>query len=114
VFVLPCSPPELLKEIILIDDGSDMRHLGNDLEAYIARLPKVRLLRQPKRMGLVLARMKGAEVATAETFTVLDSHVEVQEGWLPPLMARMKVRFVRLCHLVRLHSAVLKICKRFN
>lgn len=60
--VLNRSPPELLKEIILIDDGSDKPHLGDPLEDYIQHLPKVRLVRQPKRRGLVLARLKGAEV----------------------------------------------------
>ena len=60
--VLNRSPPELLKEIVLIDDGSDKPHLLEPLDAYIARLPKVRIVRQPKRAGLVLARLKGAEV----------------------------------------------------
>jgi polypeptide N-acetylgalactosaminyltransferase len=41
-------------------------------------------------MGLVKARLRGADAATAETFTVLDSHIEVQTGWLEPLMRRMK------------------------
>ena len=42
------------------------------------------------RSGLVKARLKGISEATAETFTVLDSHIEVEEGWCEPLMARMK------------------------
>eukprot|EP00040_Diaphanoeca_grandis_P030364 m.179399 g.179399 ORF g.179399 m.179399 type:complete len:638 (+) comp31973_c0_seq1:195-2108(+) len=88
--VLNRTPPQLLKEIILIDDGSSLEHLKEPLERYIAKLPKVRLVRQPSRKGLVQARLKGAEIATAETFTVLDSHIEVQPGWLPPLMRRMK------------------------
>ena len=74
----------------MIDDGSDRAHLMQELEDHIKLLPKVRLHRQPKRMGLVKARLKGAELATAETFTVLDSHIEVQPGWLEPLMRRMK------------------------
>lgn len=49
--VLNRSPPQLLKEIILIDDGSDKAHLKEPLEAYIARLPKVRLIRQEERKG---------------------------------------------------------------
>ena len=50
----------------------------------------MRLHRQPERLGLVKARLKGAELAVAETFTVLDSHIEVQERWLEPLMRRIK------------------------
>jgi polypeptide N-acetylgalactosaminyltransferase len=75
-----------LKEIILIDDGSDKPYLQQPLDDYLKFLPKVKLLRQPERMGLVKARLRGAEACAAETFTVLDSHIEVQEGWLEPLM----------------------------
>jgi polypeptide N-acetylgalactosaminyltransferase len=46
-------------------------------------------VRLPQRSGLVIARLKGIAEATAETFTVLDSHIEVQPGWLEPLMQRI-------------------------
>lgn len=88
--VLNRSPPELLCEIILVDDHSDHEWLGAPLEEYIKLLPKVRLIRMPVRGGLVKARLKGAEEARAETFTVLDSHIEVEPGWLEPIMHRMR------------------------
>ena len=50
---------------------------------------KVRLFRQPERSGLVKARLRGVEEATADTFTVLDSHIEAQDGWLEPLMQQI-------------------------
>eukprot|EP00052_Salpingoeca_macrocollata_P010883 m.84081 g.84081 ORF g.84081 m.84081 type:complete len:558 (-) comp17769_c0_seq2:57-1730(-) len=84
--VLNRSPPELLKEIILVDDGSSKAWLKEPLEEYVKLLPKVRLVRQPQRSGLVRARLRGAMEATAETFTILDSHIEVSPGWLEPLM----------------------------
>ena len=37
------SPEELLKEIILVDDASDMDHLKDDLANYMSQYPKVRL-----------------------------------------------------------------------
>ena len=89
--VLNRSPPQLLKEIILVDDGSDAPHLGAPLQEYVDALgPKVRLIRQGSRTGLVQARLAGMRAATAETVTVLDSHIEVQERWLEPLMSRMR------------------------
>ena len=88
--VLNRSPPQLLKEIILVDDGSDAKHLGAELDAYVAALPKTRLIRQGGRTGLVQARLAGMRAATAETVTVLDSHIETQDGWLEPLMSRMR------------------------
>jgi hypothetical protein len=47
--VLNRSPPQLLREIVLVDDGSDRAALGAPLERCVAALPKVRLVRQPRR-----------------------------------------------------------------
>lgn len=87
--VLNRSPPKLLHEIILVDDGSDKPWLGTELDRHVALLPKTRLVRLPQRSGLVKARLRGAEEARGETITVLDSHIEVQPGWLEPLMQRI-------------------------
>ena len=87
--VLDRSPPDLLHEIILVDDGSDAEWLKKPLEDYIALLPKVRLVRMEKRLGLMATRVMGAKVATGETVTFLDAHIEVNHGWLEPLMARI-------------------------
>lgn len=88
--VLNRTPPQLLKEIILVDDGSDKPWLGQELEDYVHLLPKVRLVRNAQRSGLVKARLRGIQEATAQTFTILDSHIEVEQGWCEPLMARIK------------------------
>lgn len=62
--VLNRSPPELLEEIVLIDDFSDKLHLRVPLDAYWPRMPaKVRLFRTDKRQGLIRARVIGAKRA---------------------------------------------------
>jgi len=87
--VLNRSPPELLHEIILVNDGSKQLNL-TALEQNIKQLPaKVTLLHHDKQRGLVQARLTGARAATGQTITVLDSHIEVQKGWLEPLMKRI-------------------------
>ena len=45
----PCSlparsPEELLHEIILVDDASDMDHVKGELDRYLAQYPKVSFL----------------------------------------------------------------------
>lgn len=88
--VLNRTPPQLLQEIILVDDGSDKPWLLGPLEEYVRLLPKVKLVRNAQRSGLVKARLRGIQESTADTFTVLDSHIEVEEGWCEPLMARIR------------------------
>ncbi|KAK2836411.1 hypothetical protein Q7C36_014280 [Tachysurus vachellii] len=88
--VLETSPDILLNEVILVDDYSDREHLKEPLEKYIADLRKVRLIRARKREGLVRARLLGASIATGDVLTFLDCHCECHEGWLEPLLHRIK------------------------
>ncbi|XP_074543072.1 polypeptide N-acetylgalactosaminyltransferase 12 isoform X2 [Halichoeres trimaculatus] len=88
--VLETSPDILLKEVVLVDDYSDRDHLKEPLERYIAGLRKVRLIRATKREGLVRARLLGASITTGEVLTFLDCHCECHEGWLEPLLHRIK------------------------
>lgn len=88
--VIDRSPRHLLKEIILVDDGSQAEHLGKPLEEYILTLPvSVHIIRQANRTGLMKARIAGARLAIGETLTFLDSHIDASIGWLEPLMARI-------------------------
>ncbi|XP_040038065.1 polypeptide N-acetylgalactosaminyltransferase 10 isoform X2 [Gasterosteus aculeatus] len=87
--VLNRSPPQLLAEVILVDDFSDKEHLKGALEEYMTRMPKVRVLRTRKREGLIRTRLLGAAAAKGEVITFLDSHCEANANWLPPLLDRI-------------------------
>ena len=64
-------------------------HLGWRLEQYLKPLTKVRLLRSSERQGIVKSRLRGAEVSSGDVLVYLDSHCEVNYGWLEPLLARI-------------------------
>uniref|UniRef100_A0A1Q3G2S0 Polypeptide N-acetylgalactosaminyltransferase n=1 Tax=Culex tarsalis TaxID=7177 RepID=A0A1Q3G2S0_CULTA len=87
--VLDRSPEHLVKEVILVDDFSDMPHTQKQLEDYFEAYPRVKIVRAPKREGLIRARLLGARYATAPVLTYLDSHCECTTGWLEPLLDRI-------------------------
>lgn len=102
------TPENLLYEIVLVDDYSDNEDLEG-LQQYIksSSFNAVKLFRSEKREGLIRARIFGARQAKGEaskstpnrragdllTFQVLiylDSHIEVNQGWIEPLLAVIK------------------------
>nr|CAD7260064.1 unnamed protein product [Timema shepardi] len=103
--VIDRTPPNLLHEVILIDDFSDIDGLHEEIKTYIASnfMEKVILLRTQRREGLIRARMFGAKAASGGVYSsspdtrrycpqalvFLDSHVEVNQDWLQPLLTRI-------------------------
>ncbi|XP_077980245.1 polypeptide N-acetylgalactosaminyltransferase 13-like [Glandiceps talaboti] len=88
--VINRSPSHLLKEIILVDDGSDYKYFKVQLEVYVKLLPvKVLVKHLKQRSGIVRARLHGIDMASAEVLTFLDSHCECTDNWLEPLLARI-------------------------
>lgn len=108
------SPKHLLREILLVDDASTrstlenrqtkkkiwitkvlflstIEFLGKQLDDYVATLPvQTKVLRLPKREGIIAARLLGANNASGEVLTFLDAHCECTVGYLEPLLVRVK------------------------
>ncbi|CAH8605420.1 unnamed protein product [Heterobilharzia americana] len=87
--VLNRAPPQLLKEIILVDDGSSREYLKDNLDNFLSSTypsGKVRVVHLKKREGLIRAKLAGAREATGDVLIFLDSHCEAGVNWLPPLL----------------------------
>lgn len=73
---------DLLEEIVLVDDFSQREDLHEKLEHHLRRFGnKVRLIRSHNRLGLIRAKMVGAQFSKGEVLVFLDSHCETSEGW---------------------------------
>ncbi|WKY00831.1 hypothetical protein Q1695_015115 [Nippostrongylus brasiliensis] len=84
------SPPQLLKEVILVDDNSQREELKDKLDQHIRRFKGlVRIIRKNVRHGLIRAKLAGAREATGDVIVFLDSHCEANVGWLEPLVQRI-------------------------
>jgi polypeptide N-acetylgalactosaminyltransferase len=68
-----------------------MDHLKEQLDDWVADWagPKVKVVRSKERVGLIRARLLGAQHVTAPVITYLDSHCECTDGWLEPLLDRI-------------------------
>ncbi|KAH7731746.1 Protein GLY-9 a [Aphelenchoides avenae] len=89
--VINRSPRHLLHEIVLVDDFSQRDELRGKLEKHLGRFyGRVKLFRSPERLGLIRAKIVGAEAAIGDVVVFLDSHCEANSGWLEPILQRIK------------------------
>lgn len=114
--VITRTPERLLREIILVDDYSTRSDIKGLLDDYIKyyfntyprkdkSLPLVRVIRLQERKGLIRARLSGADVAQGDVLLFLDSHCEVTELWIEPLVQRIKEdRTVFICPVIDIIS----------
>lgn len=106
--VLDRTPAYLLHEVILVDDHSELEELKDGLDQYVRNelQGKVKLVRNPRREGLIRGRMIGASHATGEVLVFLDSHCEVNQAWLQPLLAPIqRDRHTVVCPVIDIISA---------
>lgn len=86
------TPSPLLKEVILVDDNSDNAELKSRLDRYVQqRYPGlVKVVRNPRREGLIRARLRGWRAASAPVVGFFDAHVEFSAGWAEPALTRIR------------------------
>lgn len=91
--VIKRTPSLILKEIILVDDHSDLEELKTDLRAKLDVLEtseKIKIIRNEKREGLIRSRVYGSRSAIGDVLIFLDSHIEVNQNWIEPLLNLIK------------------------
>lgn len=83
------TPEKLLHEIIMYDDYSES-HLSIEsaLKDYATGKgwSKIKFVAAKERQGLIRAKTLAAREATGDILVILDSHCEVNQKWLEPLL----------------------------
>src|SRR5688572_18002811 len=76
----------ILKEVIVVDDGSKDR-TPELVQEFSAREPIVRLLRQPKNAGKTAAIQRALHEATGDVLIVQDADLECKPAEIPDVVA---------------------------
>ncbi|CAK9105798.1 Polypeptide N-acetylgalactosaminyltransferase 6 (Polypeptide GalNAc transferase 6) (GalNAc-T6) (pp-GaNTase 6) (Protein-UDP acetylgalactosaminyltransferase 6) (UDP-GalNAc:polypeptide N-acetylgalactosaminyltransferase 6) [Durusdinium trenchii] len=74
-------PPGLLREIIVVDDGSQPPLSESYLTQEVLDRYGVTLIRHAETVGLIGAKKDGGDAATGEIIVFFDCHVAPQPGW---------------------------------
>lgn len=80
-----------------MNDHSPKGFFYEKLEAYIKEnFTNVKMIVLPERLGLIRARIEGANIAVGDVLIFLDSHCETSTNWLPPLLEPIALNY-RVC-----------------
>jgi polypeptide N-acetylgalactosaminyltransferase len=84
------TPHELIEEVILVNDYSELKYLYEPLQNYIDEHfsgdINIKIINLPTRHGLMKARIVGAKAAKSDYLFVMEPHCEMGYNWLPPLI----------------------------
>ena len=89
-----------------------VEHCKKPLDDYLATHfdGKVKVVHQPRREGLIRTRLTGAKAATGQVLIFLDSHVEANINWLPPLLGLLLCPIFMYCVVCCTASVGLSVC----
>ena len=77
-------------------------HCKQPLDDYVKEhFDNVRVVRAAKREGLIRTRIMGAKAATGDVIIFLDSHVEANINYLPPLLGNVHIYTCTHTHMHR-------------
>jgi glycosyltransferase involved in cell wall biosynthesis len=89
------TPPEVLHEIIVVDDGSTPP-LSTQFPPEIVEKSKVRFVRHETHTGLINAKAAGGNIATGDLVVFLDCHVKPAPGWEKPIIEMIRSNYRRI------------------
>jgi polypeptide N-acetylgalactosaminyltransferase len=89
------APPQLLLEVVLVNDFSDIGFTWTELHDHVMEHygDRVKVIHLKERMGLMAARTIGARAAKGDVLVFVDAHTEANVNWLPPLVEPIALNY---------------------
>eukprot|EP00928_Gymnodinium_smaydae_P014913 TRINITY_DN15474_c0_g1_i1.p1 TRINITY_DN15474_c0_g1~~TRINITY_DN15474_c0_g1_i1.p1 ORF type:complete len:669 (-),score=116.17 TRINITY_DN15474_c0_g1_i1:65-2071(-) len=79
--VFNSTPRDVLREIVVVDDGSQPPLAQSHLHESFRRQYNVRVLRHEQTVGLIGAKKTGGDAARGDILVFFDCHVAPQKDW---------------------------------
>lgn len=83
-----CIPADLLREIVVVDDGSDDA-TADEIEALLPAMPKLAYVRHARRAGQSAAVRSGVRTASAPVIATMDGDGQNDPHDIPRLLATL-------------------------
>eukprot|EP00434_Breviolum_minutum_P001616 symbB.v1.2.001426.t1/scaffold34.1/size402451/7 len=83
----------VLKEIIVVDDGSRpplRKIMSEQLLTGGPGVPKMKIVRHEHTLGLISAKKSGGDAATGDVIVFFDCHVSPRKGWEMAFLKQMR------------------------
>ncbi|CAD6188595.1 unnamed protein product [Caenorhabditis auriculariae] len=108
--ILSRTPSPLIREILLVDDSSEWPDATEAAKKYQELHRKwnvVKFLKTDVNEGLIRAKIFGAKKAVGDVLVFLDSHCEVNQDWLQPLLEQIAEKRERVvCPIIDIIDAM--------
>ena len=95
--IIQNTPFNVLKEIIVVDDGSDPpQKTFWSTSSSSSDTSKVKFMRHETTRGLMRARETGADIASGDVVALFDCHVAPQLGWHVEILKEINENYKRV------------------
>lgn len=81
------TPDQYIQEFIMMSDGNSPELTFE--EELLKMSPKVKMLKNEQREGLIRAKMKAVDHALGDVLVFMEAHCRANRGWLEPLLIRL-------------------------
>ena len=97
--IFEATPSNVLKEVIVVDDGSTppiSSYWDESQGEHAAMSAKVRFMRHMTTQGLMSARTTGANSAVGDIVALLDCHVKPDSNWWRSVLREINENYKRV------------------